>query len=147
MTVDVGNIVKGTVVKVADYGAIVRLDGGKMGLIHISEIADTYVRDVREYLNENDPVTVKILRLNQRGRYELSVKQCEAGIEDTARRPAAVGAREVRRPRESRSAYVAEPSAPLPPVSFEDRLSRFMKDSEERLHDLKRNIESKRGRR
>ena len=48
MTVEVGVTVRGTVVKVTDYGAIVRLPEGKSGLIHISEIADAYVRDIRE---------------------------------------------------------------------------------------------------
>ncbi len=147
MTIEVGTTIKGTVVKVADYGAIVRLPGGKMGLVHISEIADAYVRNVRDYLNEEDEVTVKVLRLNERGRYELSVKQ---GGESPARAavPEPVGAGVSRRPVEMSAVARSEVGrSSRSPVSFEDRLSRFMKDSEERLHELKRNIESKRGRR
>src|SRR5512133_1443964 len=76
--IEIGSTVEGTVVKLADYGAIVRLAGGKMGLVHISEVTDAYVRDVREYFRENDRVIVKVLKLNNKGRYELSTKQAEA---------------------------------------------------------------------
>lgn len=147
MTIEVGTTIKGTVVKVADYGAIVRLPGGKTGLVHISEIADAYVRDVRDYLNEEDEVTVKVLRLNDRGRYELSVKQGgESPPGSVAREPVGAGvAHRSPEPAPWTRSDAGRPSRS--PASFEDRLSRFMKDSEERLHELKRNIESKRGRR
>jgi S1 RNA binding domain protein len=147
MNIEVGTTIKGTVVKVADYGAIVRLPGGKTGLVHISEIADAYVRDVRDYLNEQDEVTVKVLRLNDRGRYELSVKQGgESPAGSVAREP--VGAGVAHRSSEPTPWTQSEAGRPnRSPTSFEDRLSRFMKDSEERLHELRRNIESKRGRR
>ncbi|MCE5200495.1 MAG: S1 RNA-binding domain-containing protein [Armatimonadota bacterium] len=139
MTIEIGSNVKGTVLKVADYGAIVRLPEGQTGLIHISEVANTYVRDVHDYVREQDEVDVKVLRLNAKGRYELSMKQREAGEQPGV----------VRQPRHhiERELHVAEPAfAAKSPVTFEDRLSRFMKDSEERQHDLKRHMESKRGR-
>lgn len=145
MTIELGSTIKGTVVKIADYGAIVRLGGGKTGLVHISEIADTYVRDVRDYLCEEDEVTVKVLRLNNKGRYELSVKQCEVQIAPRKEKREPVHAASRPDPREqSERALLSEPR---PPATFEDRLSRFLKDSEQRQHDLKRNTESKRGRR
>jgi len=146
MTVEVGATVKGVVVKVADYGAIVRLPQGKMGLVHISEIADTYVRDVREFLGENDEITVRVLRLTNKGRFELTMKQCDAKPADQEARPELAGVGAARYPR----APGGRPDdAPMPtrPPSFEDRLSRFMKDSEERQHDLKRHLETKRGHR
>ena len=87
MAIEIGTTLKGTVVKVADYGAIVRLPEGQSGLIHISEIANAYVRDIREYLNENDQVAVKVLRLNDKGRYELSVKQCVTVSREDAPKP------------------------------------------------------------
>ena len=123
----VGCVMEGTVVKVVDYGAIVRLSDGKVGLIHISEIADCYVRDVRDYFQEHDRVRVKVLRVNEKGRYELSTK--------------AVAPDELV---DTESLHAERP----PQVeSFEDKLSRFMKESQERLLDLKRSIESKRGKR
>jgi len=119
MTVDVGNIVEGTIVKITHYGAFVELPDGKSGLVHISEIADTYVKDVKDYLKERERVRVKILGVNEKGKLDLSVKQALNPEERAARA-------------RTRS-------------SFEDKLKAFMKESEERLLDLKRNIEAKRG--
>jgi len=145
MAIDIGSTVEGTVVKLADYGAIVRLEGGKTGLIHISEVADTFVRDVKDYFKEHDRVRVKILSVNSKGRYELSTKQ----IEQPPKEPPP--------PRERRRAVERTPEpVNLGPddfiearrspeaLGFEERFSKFMKDSEDRLLDLKRNIESKR---
>lgn len=144
MTFELGSTVKGTVVKIANYGAIVRLPGGDTGLVHISEIADAYVRDVRDYLQEGEEVTVKILRLDTKGRYDLSIRQCSMESDKSTR---LVAARNIGNERRSEQRLYTEASHAKSTTSFEDRLSRFLKDSEERLHDLKRNIEAKRGRR
>lgn len=146
MSIDIGSTVEGTVVKLADYGAIVRLQDGKTGLIHISEIANTYVRDVKDYFKEQDRVRVKVLSVNDKGRYELSTKQIEQPlIEPTPRR-------EKRKPAPRPPEIInlgPEPAISdmrsMPQGSFEDRLSQYLKDSQERLHDIKRSIESKRG--
>lgn len=121
MTTEVaaGTIVEGTVVKITHYGAFVELPDGKSGLVHISEIADTYVKDVKDYLKEQDKIRVKILGLNEKGKLDLSVKQALSPEERQYRA-------------RSRS-------------SFEDKLKAFQKESEERLLDLKRNTEAKRG--
>ncbi len=119
LSVDVGSIVEGTVVKITHYGAFVELSDGKSGLVHISEIADTYVKDVRDYLKEQERVKVKVLGFNERGKLDLSVKQALSPEERVVRSRAK--------------------------VSFEDKLKAFMKESEERLLDLKRNTEAKRG--
>lgn len=119
MEVTTGSIVEGTVVKITHYGAFVELPDGKSGLVHISEIADTYVKDVKDYLKEQDKVKVKILGLNEKGKLDLSVKQALSPEERAAR------------------ARVRS--------SFEEKLKAFMKESEERLLDLKRNTEAKRG--
>lgn len=114
-----GAIIEGTVVKITNYGAFVELPDGKSGLVHISEIADTYVKDVKEYLREREKVKVKVLGLNEKGKLDLSVRQALTPEERVTR--ARVRA------------------------SFEEKLKAFMKESEERLLDLKRNTESKRG--
>lgn len=136
MTIELGSDIKGIVVSIADYGAMVRLADGKTGLIHISEIADTFVRNVRDYLSEDDEVTVKVLRMNDKGRYELSLKQCEQ-----RELTHAGGSAPVTQTFEHRSSPPLRPAA-----TFEDRLSRFLKDSEQRQHDLKRHLDTKRGR-
>lgn len=119
MSVDVGTIVEARVVKITNYGAFVELPDGKSGLVHISEIADVYVKDVRDYLKERETVKVKVLGLNDKGKLDLSVKQALSSEERVART------------REKKS--------------FEEKLKAFMKESEERLLDLKRNTEAKRG--
>src|SRR5437667_7015497 len=85
MSVDTGTIVEGTVVKITNYGAFVELPDGRSGLVHIREIADTYVKDVRDYLKEQEKVKVKVLGLNERGKLDLSVKQALSPEERVAR--------------------------------------------------------------
>ncbi len=146
MTLEIGSTVDGTIVKLAEYGAIVRLAGGKTGLIHISEVANQFVRDINDYFKEHDRVRVKILSINNKGRYQLSAK----GIEQPAPEPPPV--REPRKPveRVPEPVYLGPETfavrKPRPEFSsFEDRLSSFLKESDDRLLDLKRSIETKRG--
>ena len=119
MSLEAGTILEGVVVKITHYGAFVELADGKSGLVHISEIADTYVKDVHDYLKEQEHIKVKVLGYNDKGKLDLSVKQAL----DASERQARVRAK----------------------ASFEDKLAKFMKESEERLLDLKRNTEAKRG--
>jgi S1 RNA binding domain protein len=117
---------------ITHFGAFIALDGGATGLIHISEIAYEYVRDVRDHLKLNDRVKVKVLQVNPtNGKFDLSLKQ-------TLEAPAEVTVRWRRGRKEKTLPEGADPV-------FEEKLSKFMKTSEERLLDLKRNIESKRG--
>lgn len=127
MSIQVGSVVEGVVTGITNFGAFVELPGGKVGLIHISEVADVYVRDVKDFLKEQDKVKVKVLSVDERGKIGLSIKQLQ---EPSTRRPPASDRR---------------PGRFTPPASFEDKLSKFLKDSDERLTDLKRNTESKRG--
>ncbi|MHB0912873.1 MAG: S1 RNA-binding domain-containing protein [Armatimonadota bacterium] len=143
MSLDIGSIADGTVVKLAEYGVIVRLEGGKTGLVHISEIADTFVRDVHDYFKEQDRVRVKVLSLNPKGRYELSTKN----IEQPERIAPSPRPKPARRPPEP--VYLGPEASGSGGSefhsSFEDRMSQFMKDSQERLLDIKRNMDFKQG--
>ena len=128
----VGQTAEGNVTGITHFGAFVNLDGGENGLIHISEIAYQYVRDVRDHVKLNERVRVKALQVNPaNGKYDLSLKQ-------TREAPAAV----LPKWRRGRRDKVLPEGAD---AVFEEKLSRFMKSSEERLLDLKRNLESKRG--
>ncbi len=128
MAFEIGSTVEGTVVKLADYGAIVRLAGGKTGLIHISEVADTFVRDVKDYFKEHDRVRVKILSMNSKGRYELSTKQ----VEQPPREPALP--REQRRPVER----VPEPINLGPDNTEEKRRSFNLRRAVQQVHEGQR---------
>jgi S1 RNA binding domain protein len=132
MSIEIGSVVEGVVTGITNFGAFVELPGGKVGLIHISEVADVYVRDVKDFLKERDPVKVKVLSIDERGKIGLSIKQLQA--------PKEVPAQPYRKPHANnnqRQRFTAP--------SFEDKLTKFLKDSDERLTDLKRNTESKRG--
>lgn len=133
MSIEVGSVVEGVVTGITNFGAFVELPGGKVGLIHISEVADVYVRDVKDFLKERESVKVKVLSIDERGKIGLSIKQLQAPKPAAAQQP-------YRRPHanENRRSRFNAPS-------FEDKLSKFLKDSDERLSDLKRNTESKRG--
>jgi len=120
MTIEVGSIVEGVVTGITHFGAFVTLPNGKTGLVHISEVADAYVRDINDYLKMNDRVKVKVVALDEKGKIGLSIKQAQ---------PTYKPRHESRRDR----------------ASFEEKLARFLKESDERLSDLKRNTDSKRG--
>lgn len=148
MALDVGSIVEGRVSGIAKFGAFVDLPEKKVGLVHISEISDAYVSDVNEFLKVRDVVRVKIISIDAKGKIALSMKQAKAEEQKETKETAAPAEK-----REAERAPVRDmPGKPAggagrKPMSgsFEDKLSRFLKDSDERLLDLKRNTESKRG--
>ena len=135
MSIEVGSVVEGVVTGITNFGAFVELPGGKVGLIHISEVADVYVRDVKDFLKERDTVKVKVLSIDERGKIGLSIKQLQPPT------PSPVPSPMPRRAPINDNRRYGKVNAP----SFEDKLTKFMKDSDERLGDLKRNTESKRG--
>ena len=75
MSIEVGSVVDGVVSGITNFGAFVELPEGKVGLIHISEVADVYVRDVHDFLQEKEKVKVKVLTVDDRGKVALSIKQ------------------------------------------------------------------------
>jgi len=135
MSIEVGSVVEGVVTGITTFGAFVELPGGKVGLIHISEVADVYVRDVKDFIKEQDTVKVKVLSIDERGKIGLSIKQLQPPS------PSPVPSPIPRRAPINDNRRYGKVNAP----SFEDKLTKFMKDSDERLGDLKRNTESKRG--
>ncbi len=125
MSLEVGSVVEGKVTGITNFGAFVELPGGQTGLVHISEVADTYVRDIRDYLKENDIVKVKIIHIGN-GKIGLSIRQVNTEGVSTGRGRPRGGGRRVK-------------------GSFEDKLARFLKESEERLASLRRSQDAKRG--
>lgn len=144
MAVETGAILDGTVVKLLKYGVIVSLPENTTGLIHISEIADSYVHDVSDYFREGDGVKVKILGKRDEGRYELSAKQAEARkpLEGAPQRPSAPvrsegeggGGGGGRGDRGERGGH----------QSFEERLTDFLKESNRKQNELKRDRDGRR---
>ncbi|WP_415948814.1 S1 domain-containing RNA-binding protein [Megamonas funiformis] len=135
MSIEVGNILEGVVTGITKFGAFVELPGGKVGLVHISEVADVYVKDVNDFLKEKDKVKVKVLSVDDHGKIGLSIKQLqEKKVEEQNTRPA---------PRKQFNNDFRKHNNSG--ASFEDKLSKFLKDSDEKLTDLRRKTDSKRG--
>ncbi|WP_182185741.1 S1 RNA-binding domain-containing protein [Pectinatus frisingensis] len=143
MSIEVGNVLEGTVTGITNFGAFVELPGGKVGLVHISEVADVYVKDVHDFLKEHDKVKVKVLTIDG-NKIGLSIKQLQ---EKKPLQQAAVSKPHMAStkfvPRKNNNDFRRQSS--LGPVSFEDKLSRFLKDSDEKLTDLRKKTDSKRG--
>ena len=116
--IEVGATVTGTVARIENYGAFLQLEDGRMGLVHISAIDRNYVRDVRDHLREGDSVEAKVVAIKDDGKIDLSIK----ALQDQAP------------PRPRRG---ADPD-------FEARLTKFMRQSEERQVDYRRATEHKR---
>ena len=77
MQVEVGAVVEGTVTGITKFGAFVSLPDGRSGLVHISEIANTYVNDVNEFLKLGDQVKVRVLAVTPDGKINLSIKKAD----------------------------------------------------------------------
>ena len=133
MAMEAGSIVEGKVTRITNFGAFVELEEGKVGLIHMSEVADVYVNDVHDFLNEGDTVQVKVVNIDG-NKIALSLKQAKA-------KPPESDAQSLK---QNRRGDFRKPQRQLS-ASFEDKLSKFLKDSDERLTDLKRKTDSKRG--
>ncbi len=138
MAIELGSTVEGKVTRITDFGAFVELEDNKSGLIHISEVAGVYVRNVRDFLSEGETVRAKVISIDERGKIALSIKKLQNDNADTARtsRPP------VQRGNQRRDA--GRQNRQLS-ASFEERLSKFMKESDEKLADWKRKTDSKRG--
>lgn len=142
MALEVGNIIEGKVTGITNFGAFVELAEGKTGLVHISEVADAYVHDIKDYLKENEVIKVKIINM-QNGKIGLSIRQVNGGgsgngSDGPSRASSSPRSSGSRGPKSfkgrGRSAK-----------SFEDKLKGFLKESDERQQSLRRSQDSKRG--
>lgn len=146
--ISVGSIVDGKVTGITKFGAFVALPEGKSGLVHISEIAYSYVNEVSDHLKEGQEVKVKIIGIDQANRINLSIKQVAPPPQRTPRpaqggpRPAGGGGRPHQGGRPA--GFVRQ--APKEPTDFEDRLKQFMQSSDSKLSEL-RYMEKKGGNR
>ena len=149
MELAVGSIVTGKVTTITKFGAFVALPDGKSGLVHISEVAATFVNDVHDFLQEGQTVRVKVLS-TENGKINLSIKKALPQEErPRSFRPAPPRGGGALRPAPQRGP--ARPAAPPVPQTpdqiFEDKLKQFMTASEGRMADLNRGMDGRRGRR
>ena len=162
----VGAVLEGKVTGITGFGAFVSLPEGKSGMVHISEVAPTFVTEIRDFVTEGQMVKVKVLSINEEGKISLSMKKAlpeeqqrrpsrrtdgprrDNGRRDGARRE---GPRPPRQPRPAPQPGPARPgdfewqSRRNDTGTFEEMMSRFKQTSDEKMSDLKRGNESRRG--
>lgn len=139
MQLEAGSIVEGRVTGITKFGAFVELPGGKTGMVHISEISSTYVREISDHLTENQTVKVKILSISDEGKISLSIKKCIDA-------PAAQDTQVQRRPPPRHEHRGWQPKRSVSPenMTFEDMMNKFKQTSEDKMSDLKRGNEARR---
>ncbi|MCI8802084.1 MAG: S1 RNA-binding domain-containing protein [Oscillibacter sp.] len=145
MEPQVGSILEGKVTTITKFGAFVALEGGGSGLVHISEIAHTFVEDVHDFLQAGQAVKVLVLSA-ENGKVNLSIKKAQPEGErraPRAPRPAAAP-RPAPQPRGGRVRAVPPPP-PSGDQAFEDKLKQFLSSSEGKMADLNRSMDGKRG--
>lgn len=135
MELAVGEVYEGKVSGITKFGAFVLLPNGKSGLVHISEVANAFVSDVHEHVQLGQPVKVKLLSVSDEGKINLSIKRAL----EPQRSAAPVQEQRQRAPR-PRSAEPVPPPAQVVQQSsgnqdFEDRLKKFLQESDSRIAD------------
>lgn len=141
MELVVGQVLEGTVTGITKFGAFVSLEGGKSGLVHISEVANTFVNDVHDHVQVGQKVKVKVLSLGEAGKINLSIKRAEEQPRQNQplrRQPPANHSVQAR-PAQSQG----QVAAPTGNQDFEDRLKRFMQESDSKIADNKMYSERK----
>ncbi len=132
MRLEAGAVLEGKVTGITAFGAFVALPEGKSGLIHISEVANTYVSDIHTFLSVGQTVKVRVLSISPEGKISLSAKRAEEPPAQeaprqkkpfTAPRPAAA-------PRRAQEPYVPTRSGDQ---NFEDKLKQFMQESDSKM--------------
>ena len=129
------SIVEGKVTGIVPFGAFVDIGSGESGLVHISELSSSYVSDINSFIKKGDRVKVKVIRIDDKGKISLSIKQAEKETREKEK------SRPKPSPRPDSFDWSARPAQEL---SFEDKLSRFKHESEEKIRDSRRRMENKR---
>ena len=139
MEVTVGAVLEGKVKSITNFGAFISLPENKTGLVHISEVANTYVSDIREHLTEGQDVKVMVIS-TEAGKLNLSIKRLEPKPqreERTVFRPAHL---ENNAPA-ARPARTAPPPPPAAPKTadqlFEEKLKQFMTESDSKISSIR----------
>lgn len=144
MSVEVGSVLEGKVVSIVPFGAFVSLPDGETGLVHISEVAAAYVQNVSDYLKESQVVKVKVISVDEKGKISLSIKKAQPE-EKRERTPKRTQPQAPRGPVRPADIDWQSSKAQANDLSFEDKMSKFKSDSEERISSLRRNSDSKLG--
>ena len=134
MQLEVGNILEGKVTGITKFGAFVELEPGTTGMVHISEVSSTFVKDISEHLQQNQVVKVKVLSIGEDGKISLSSKRANEAKNHPPQ------------PRKNTRFDNDRPPQKKEPLSFEEMMSKYKHSSEEKMSDLRRFMDNKRSR-
>lgn len=134
MALEVGAVVEGRVTGITKFGAFVALPEGKSGLVHISEVANAFVSDVHDHVQMGQPVKVRVLSISPEGKINLSIKRAQDNPAPPAKEPRrSAPPRQEPAPKPNPERVAADP--PSNDQAFEDRLKKFMQESDSRIAD------------
>lgn len=137
---EVGAIVEGKVTGLTAFGAFVSLPDGKSGMVHISEVSNTFVKEIKDFLKEGQDVKVKVVGISPEGKISLSIKKAMENEKQPAQKP-----RKHDRNRGGNVWQGQQKTQSNENMSFEDMMARFKQVSDEKMTDLKRSTDSKHG--
>lgn len=143
MAVEIGAILEGKVTGITNFGAFVEFPDKTTGMVHISEVSSSFIKDIHEKLSEGDTVKVKVIDINEKGKVALSIKKALPKEEEKESKPKRSGGERPKRshPQVWTGTQRSEPQN----MSFEDMMARFKSVSDEKMSDLKKNSAAKRG--
>ena len=150
MDLEVGMVLEGKVTGITKFGAFVDLQDGKTGMVHISEVAPTFVNDINDYLKEGQTVKVKVLSIGEGGKISLLIKKAMPQNENSGKpqynnnRQQNRSGQQQYRSSKPNTSYEWQPKR-SEPTDFEDMMSKFKQSSEEKISNLKRTNENRRG--
>jgi len=142
MQLEVGKIYDGKVTGVTKFGAFVEVEKGVTGMVHISEVASTFVKEISDFITQGQEVKVKVMSIADDGKIAMSIKRAEA--------PAPARNNRNQQNNKSNNRPSSEPPQEFATYqegskSFEDMLSKFMQKSDEKISDLKKATDNRRG--
>lgn len=137
---EIGAIVEGKITSLTSFGAFVSLPDNKSGMVHISEVSDTFVKDIKEFLKEGDDVKVKVISISQEGKISLSIRKAQEPKEKPQLRQ-----RQSRNDRPRPNVWQGQAKPKKEAMSFEDMMAQFKQVSDEKMTSLKHSGDSRRG--
>lgn len=132
MQLEVGSVVEGKVTGFTSFGAFVDLEGGKRGMVHISEVATEFVKDIKDHLKIGQQVKVKVISVSDDGKISLSIRKAIEQPKQPKQKSF--------QPRKQSNANVwqGNKTTDNQPQSFESMMAKFKQESDEKMSDLKR---------
>ncbi len=146
--IEIGAIISGKITGLTSFGAFVSLPDGKSGMVHISEVSGTFVKDIKDVLSEGQEVKVKVVSISPEGKISLSIKKAADDYdENRPQRPKSERPRSERprteRPRSNANVWQGQPKQQKSAMTFEEMMTQFKQVSDEKMTDLKRSTESR----